>query len=417
MACTAFSAAAVFCIVFGACTSVETGSTYIEGSETVMLGEVAEGLPRIVESDTQDETGIPETEVREELQEGWREDHVKVRGIYVTGPIAGHAMMKDLIELVDETELNAMVIDVKNDDGNITYNMDLERARELGACIRYIPDMGELMEDLKEHDIYTIARIVCFKDPYLARDPEVALKKLDGTPVTDANGLAFVNPYRKEVWEYLVDVAEKAAEQGFDEIQFDYVRFPVGEDAEAVDYGVDIAEYPREQAITDFLQYAVDRLHEKDIVLGADVFGTIIESETDIDRVGQNYETLGGVLDVLSPMVYPSHYGPGVFGLEVPDAHPYETVFSALQGSARKLESVPAGQRAVVRPWLQAFTASWVAGYIPYEGQEIRAQIQAVYDAGYDEWILWNATNRYSADGLNLTEAVHLLEDRYRYAV
>lgn len=329
------------------------------------------------------------------------EERVKVRGIYVTGPKAGSASMEDLIALVDGTELNTMVIDVKNDEGNITYQMDLESAQNMGACISYISDMEELMSTLKEHNIYTIARIVCFKDPYLAENrPDLALRKPDGTAVTDAYGLAWVNPYKEGVWEYLTDVAQAAVEMGFDEVQFDYVRFPIGSDADAADYGVDVESCPKEQAITGFLQYASERLHEKGAVVTADVFGTIIGSETDVEKVGQNYVTLGSTVDVLSPMVYPSHYSNHVFGLDVPDAHPYEAVSGALQLSVEELSVVPERERAVVRPWLQAFTATWVTGHISYEGEEVREQIQAVYDAGYEEWILWNATNRYSADWL-----------------
>lgn len=331
-----------------------------------------------------------------------RAGHTKVRGIYVTGPIAGSASMDKLIELVDETELNAMVIDIKNDEGIITYDAEIDRARELGACVRYIPDIEGLMDRLKEHNIYTIARIVCFKDSFLASVPEYGLKKSDGSPVTDANGAAFVNPYNREVWEYIADVAQEAAELGFDEIQFDYVRFPVGKEAADADYGVDISDYTKEQAITDFLQYVSERLRDSDILLGADVFGTIIGSRVDTEQVGQNYHTLGKTVDILSPMIYPSHYGAGVFGFDVPDAHPYGTVLAALNGSNSELADIPLLERAVVRPWLQAFTATWVDGHITYDGDAIREQINAVYDAGYEEWILWNASNRYSYDGLLL---------------
>lgn len=350
--------------------------------------------------------GTQGTETEETTSEDdWKTNHERVRGIYVTGPMAGSSAMDNLIALVDETELNAMVIDIKNDDGNITYKMELDSAVDMGACINYIPDMEGLMAKLKEHHIYTIARVVCFKDPYLAAGkPELALRKPDKTPVTDANGLAFVNPYQEETWEYIVDVAIAASELGFDEIQFDYVRFPIGADADAADYGVDLNAYTKEQAITGFLTYAAEQFEEEDIVFGADVFGTIIGSETDVERVGQNYKTIGGIVDVLSPMVYPSHYANGVFGLDVPDAHPYETVLGALQGSGKELEEVAKEDRAVVRPWLQSFTATWVPGHIPYEGEEIRQQIQAVYDAGYEEWILWNASNRYSAEGLETAQ-------------
>lgn len=335
----------------------------------------------------------------------------KVKGIYVTGPRAGSAGMEDLIRLVDETELNAMVIDVKNDEGNVTFKLTneeilqdipvLDQIVQMQAGVRYIRDIQALMQEVKDHDIYTIARIVCFKDPCLAAaQPELALRKPDGKPVTDANGLAWVNPYKQEVWEYLTELAEMAADLGFDEIQYDYVRFPVGSDADAADYGVDMEAYPKRQAIQDFLSYAGDRLHEKGCVVTADVFGTIIGSETDVQTVGQDYTALGQTVDAISPMVYPSHYANGVFGLKVPDAHPYETVSAAMQGSAEELQSIPEAERAVVRPWLQAFTATWVPGHISYNGTQIREQIQAVYDAGYEEWILWNATNRYSPDGL-----------------
>lgn len=336
----------------------------------------------------------------EEEQVAWKENHVKVHGIYVTGPKAGSSGMEDLITLLDETELNAMVIDVKDDCGNITYDMDLNSVQELGNCVSYIRDMEGLLAELKEHDIYAIARIVCFKDDCLAKGrPELALKTSDGTYVTDANGIRWVNPYSEEVWAYLTEIAQEALDMGFDEVQFDYVRFPVGSVANAAEYGVDMESYPKEQAIGGFLSYVKENL-SGNAVVGADLFGTVIGSEVDKERVGQNYRMLGETVDVLCPMVYPSHYANGVFGLSVPDAYPYETIYAALSQSVFELSEIPEEKRAVVRPWLQSFTATWVDGHISYNGEQIRAQIQAAYDAGYDEWILWNASNRYSSDGL-----------------
>lgn len=367
--------------------SEETGAPEGEASEVPEPGERA----------AQGKTG---TENPLRGVEDWRREHESVKGIYVTGPMAGSASMDGLISMVDETELNAMVIDIKNDEGDLTCEMGLDSAEELGACAGYIADIEGLMAKLKDHDIYTIARIVCFKDPHLAAGrQELALRKPDGTLVADAGGLAFVNPCRREVWEYIVDVAVGAARLGFDEVQFDYVRFPVGEDADAADYGEGVKE-TKEQTITEFLTYAADRLHGEGIVLGADIFGTIIGSETDAGRVGQDYPSVASVVDVVCPMVYPSHYAAGSFGLDVPDAHPYETIRGALEWSVRELQSVDPGRRAVVRPWLQSFTATWVPGHIPYGEKEIREQIRAVYDAGYEEWILWNASNRYPAEAL-----------------
>ncbi len=380
-------------------TEAGTETEVDSATETDKQGtEVAEG-----EEGNTTQSGEPSTEadsLAEEEQVSWKENHVKVHGIYVTGPKAGSSGMEDLITLLDETELNAMVIDVKDDCGNITYDMDLNSVQELGNCVSYIRDMEGLLAELKEHDIYTIARIVCFKDECLAKGrPELALKTSDGTYVTDANGIRWVNPYAEEVWAYLTEIAQEALDMGFDEVQFDYVRFPVGNVANAAEYGVDMESYPKEQAIAGFLSYVKENLRGNAVV-GADLFGTVIGSEVDKERVGQNYKRLGEIVDVLCPMVYPSHYANGVFGLSVPDAYPYETVYAALSDSVSELSETPEEKRAVVRPWLQSFTATWVDGHISYNGDQIRAQIQAAYDAGYDEWILWNASNRYSSDGL-----------------
>ena len=358
--------------------------------------------PQEIKDETADnEPADTDTDTDTDTDNMIQPERIKVKGIYVTGPMAGSDSMENLIKLVDETELNAMVIDVKNDEGQITYQMDMKTAQDMGACISYIRDMDSLMTTLKEHDIYTIARIVCFKDPYLAQNyPELALKKADGTPVTDAYGLSWVNPCKEDVWEYLTEVAIAAADAGFDEIQYDYVRFPIGSDADAADYGIIMESGTKEQMITGFLTYTSERLHEKGITVTADVFGTIIGNDVDIERVGQNYAALAGTVDVLSPMVYPSHYGSGVFGYTVPDAEPYGTVLAALNDSSKELQTLEETDRALVRPWLQAFTAAWVDGHISYGGEQIREQIQAVYDAGYEEWLLWNARNHYTSDGL-----------------
>lgn len=365
---------------------LEISSNALDSEETISGMNLAD----LTVSQNDDAAAVSENLVRRE----------KVKGIYVTGPMAGNPNMDNLIELVDETCLNTMVIDIKDDQGNITCQLDLS-ANDIGASKDYVSDMKELMEKLDEHHIYTIARISCFKDPYLAgKRPELALKKADGSLVTDTDNIPWVNPYEEDVWEYLTDIALAAADMGFDEIQFDYVRFPVGKNAAAADYGVDVTTYRKEQAIEGFLSYAADKLHEKNVVVGADVFGTVIDNKIDQEYTGQDYQALGSVVDVLSPMIYPSHYRNGVYGLNVPDAQPYETILYALEASSEELKAVNKEDRAIVRPWLQSFTATWVPGHITYGKEEIKKQIQAVYDAGYDEWILWNAANRYPKEGL-----------------
>ena len=329
---------------------------------------------------------------------------VKVKGIYVTGPAAGSERMEQLIDLVSSTELNTMVIDVKNDEGNLTYKMEVPASANLEAGIRYVKDMPALVERLHQQGIYVIARIVCFKDPVLAAArPELALRLPDGKAVMDANGLAWVNPYKEEVWDYLCTLAECASRDGFDEIQFDYVRFPIGNDANAADYGVDMSAYPREAGLTNFFNYASGRLHEKQIIFGADLFGTIIGSDVDRDRTGQNYTTIAEHTDAICPMIYPSHYANGTFGMNVPDQYPYETIANALQLSKEELSETES-PKGVVRPWLQCFNAIWVDGHITYGSKEVHDQIQAVYDAGYEEWFLWHASNHYEQVKSALTD-------------
>ena len=321
---------------------------------------------------------------------------VKVRGIYVSGPAAGSARMDELIDLVDRTELNALVIDVKNDEGRVTYEMPSDQVEETGAALGYIPDIDALVAKCREKHIYLIARIVAFRDPYLAeRKPEWAVHAKDGSVFHDKNGLAWVNPYCREVWDYLVEIASQAGRAGFDEVQFDYIRFSTDVRESSVDYGPESESTDKIGIITEFTRYLYEKLAPQGLYVAADVFGTVIDSETDQKIVGQDYVQMAQSIDYICPMVYPSHYYNGSFGIAVPDADPYGTIHAAAAASVKQLSVLPEAQRARVRPWLQSFTASWVPGHISYGPEQIRAQIQGAYDAGYDEWILWNAAVSY----------------------
>ena len=343
-----------------------------------------------------------------------RPEPVKVKGIYVSGPVAGTAKMDDLIDLVDQTELNAMVIDVKNDEGRVTYKMQSEQVLEYEAGIRYIPDIKELAAKCKEKDIYLIARIVAFRDPYLAeKKPEWAVHTKDGKIFRDKQGLAWVNPYQREMWDYLVEVASRAAADGFDEVQFDYIRFSTDIGEEDVDYGPEAEKTDKVGIITEFTEYLYDALAPQGVYVAADVFGTVIDNETDQKIVGQDYVKMATHLDYICPMVYPSHYHNGAYGIKVPDAEPYETIYAAASSSAQELAAVPEEKRACVRVWLQSFTAKWVSGHISYGPQQIREQIKGAYDAGYEEWILWNAGVNYQPEAL-LTDA-QAEEERIRW--
>lgn len=324
-----------------------------------------------------------------------------VKGIYVTGPVAGHARMEEIIQLLEETELNAVVIDVKNDDGFVTYSMSSETVEALGATVRYVKDMPALVERLHEMGIYVIARIVAFRDPHLAEaKPEWSVHRTNGAIYYDSSGLAWVNPYKREVWDYLVEVASCAVADGFDEIQFDYVRFSTEIKAGEVNYGEDSATVSKTEIITQFTQYIYEKLSPLGVAVSADVFGTIIDNGYDSGIVGQDYAAISSNLDVICPMIYPSHYASGVYNQQYPNSAPYEMIMGAMQASDAALAGLSEDEKPIIRPWLQDFTASWIKPYHAYGADEVRAQIQAVYDAGYTEWILWNASNRYTKEAL-----------------
>lgn len=325
-----------------------------------------------------------------------------VKGIYISGPMAGSAALDSLLALVDETELNAVVIDVKNDEGYLTYQPESGTAAELGAYMPYISNPTELVKKLKEHGVYTIARVVAFKDPFLAKaKPELTLHDLDGRVITESSSASWVNPFEPEVWSYLEEIALDAVELGFDEVQFDYVRFPAGGSGQ-IDYGPAGEGKEKKDAVAGFLTEVTSLLHEKGARSSADVFGTIITNPADAEYVGQDFVQLAQIVDKICPMVYPSHYAADSFGLAVPDSQPYETIHAALGYASSSLFGFEDAN--CVRPWLQDFTATWVTGHIAYGPEELRAQIRAVYDAGYTDWLLWNAGNQYTEDGLEKSQ-------------
>ena len=330
---------------------------------------------------------------------------VKVRGIYISGPMAGSTeLFQNILDSAAGTEINTVVIDFKDDQGRITCPVDSPVASEIGACRPYVQDMKELIASLKERGLYVIARVVAFRDPWLAeKKPEWSLHLADGSLYRDRQGMAWVDPYRKEVWDYLVEVGTEAKEAGFDEVQFDYIRFSTeGTMRDVVFDEAVTGGRSKTDVITEFVKYAYENLASQGLFVSADVFGTIIGSDIDAQAVGQVYTEMAKHLDYICPMIYPSHYGPGNFGLEHPDTMPYETVLEALKKSQMVMDQAAeadghVSSQASVRPWLQDFTASYLGegNYIPYGYNEVQRQIQAVKDAGYDEWMLWSAANRY----------------------
>jgi hypothetical protein len=327
---------------------------------------------------------------------------VKVKGIYVTSTIAGSSLLDELITLADTTEINTMVIDIKDDHGKITYRMDSPLAREIGSTTNTINDIESFVKNLKSRNIYMIARIVAFKDPYLAdQRRDLAIKNKNGSIYLDNNGEGWVNPYNHRVWEYLIEVASQAAAVGFDEIQFDYIRFSTGNGIANADFGKEAKDKTKEEVIIEFTKYAYENLKPLGVYVSADVYGTIISSSIDAGLVGQNFVEMAKYLDYICPMIYPSHFGEGNYGIKYPDLEPMNIIRKVLTASKEKLEQLPEDEHsAIVRPWLQDFTATWIEKHMEYGGDELREQIEGVYGAGYDEWLLWNARCSYSEDGL-----------------
>lgn len=214
----------------------------------------------------------------------------------------------------------------------------------------------------------------------------------------DNKGVVWIDPYRKEVWDYNIALAKEAAKKGFKEIQFDYVRFP--DNGKKVDQEVAFYQQngkPKQQVIADFLAYAKKELAPYNVYISADIFG-LVPSVSDDMGIGQKWELVSPQVDYISPMMYPSHYANGTFGLAVPDARPYETIYHGLQ-DAQKKDAVLRNnkqQPAIIRPWYQDFTARWVKGHIPYGPPEVLAQIKAGRDLGVDEYLIWDAGNTYS---------------------
>lgn len=308
---------------------------------------------------------------------------VAVRGLYLTGYSAGSSeKLSEIAAFVKASGLNAIVIDAKDDDGLITWETGIPLAKEIGSNSRKIRDVEEKLRLLHDQGIYTIARIVVFVDPVLAKGrPSWAI--LNGH-WKDRRGLAWSSPYSENVWKYNVDVAKEAARAGFKEIQFDYVRFPE-KDIEGITHNV--SQEKRVSTILGFLKYAKKELAEFPVFVSADVFG-LTTSVTDDMKIGQDYALVAETVDYISPMIYPSHYYPGNYGLRDPESSPGETVYhSMIKGQ----EKTPNLKPQAHRPWIQDFSLR-----VKYGKAEVEAQLRGLARAGITTFLVWDPSNRYT---------------------
>ncbi|MGD0281272.1 MAG: putative glycoside hydrolase [Dissulfurispiraceae bacterium] len=316
------------------------------------------------------------------------------KALYLTFYGIGDRMLREAaVKLIEQTELNALVIDVKGDRGVITYKSAIPLASEIGAQrLVIVKDIKGLLASLKAKGIYTIARIVVFKDDVLgSARPEVAIRTQDGKIWRDRENLIWVDPSKREVWDYNIDIAVEAARNGFDEIQFDYVRFP---DTKGLKFAVPNDEENRVKYISGFLMEARQRLAPYNVFIAADIFGYVSWNLNDT-QIGQRLDRIVPCVDYISLMLYPSGFQFGIPGYRNPVAHPYEIVYLSLKKS-RERTQIPSVR---FRPWLQAFR-DYSFDRRQFNGPEIRRQINAAEEFGSDGWMLWNPRNVYTTDGL-----------------
>lgn len=316
------------------------------------------------------------------------------KGLYLSfWGIGDRGLREGALEVASAGGLNTLVIDVKGDRGWIPYPTKVAKAEAVGARRHTtVRDMAGMVARLKERGLYLIARIVVFKDDPLATShPEWAVRTTKGEPFRDREKLAWVDASRPEVWAYNLDIAAEAAELGFDEIQFDYVRFP---DAGGLVLSVPNTEAQRVAAISGFLAAAKKRLAPYNVFVSADIFGYVLWNRNDTS-IGQELRSVAGQVDYVAPMLYPSGFHLGIPRYTNPVANPYEIVYLTLKNGAERAGLPPVR----FRPWLQAFR-DYAFDRRTFGEHEVRRQIDAADTFGANGWMLWNPNNRYSSEGL-----------------
>ncbi|MEK7551795.1 MAG: putative glycoside hydrolase [Patescibacteria group bacterium] len=358
-----------------------------------------------------------------------------LKGIYMTSCVAGTPSMRDgLVTLIEETEINAVVIDVKDYSGTMSFkpaNPELNHMWENSRCGAL--DMKEFIETLHQKGIYTIARVTVFQDPHLTNQrPDLAVKKKsDGSTWKDFKGLSFTDPGSKEVWDYNISIAKESYDIGFDEINFDYIRFPSDGPMTDINFSWSMNR-PKAEVLEDFFAYLHENLKDTGVKLSADLFGMTTTNVDDLN-IGQVWERALPHFDYLAPMVYPSHYPKDFNGWPNPNTVPYELIKFVMSSAVERtvastsvvktnnsealfntvvvpatsgtpttttqvftgLYSKPVFSKDKVRPWLQDFNYGGV-----YDAAAVRAQIQGAYDAGLDSFMLWSPSNRYTKAAL-----------------
>lgn len=340
-----------------------------------------------------------------------------VKAIYMTSWIASTPSLREpLVNLIEKTELNSIVIDIKDYSGNIFFPISNPTLKAYGSENDRVPDMQSFVAELHQKGIYAIARIAVFQDAYFVKyRPDLAVKNLAGTAVwKDHKGISWIDPGSREYWNYIILLARQARAIGFDEINFDYVRFPSDGNLEDISYPFS-STTPKAEVLKSFFSYLRDSLNQDDgtpkgdesnsgrLKLSADLFGMTTTAKDDMG-IGQVLENALPYFDYVCPMVYPSHYATNFDGFKNPEQYPYQVVQYAMQSAVSREKALASttlaetgkpANLAELRPWLQDFGLT-----MDYGPTQVRDQIKAVYDDGLTSWMLWSASNKYTVGAL-----------------
>jgi hypothetical protein len=313
-----------------------------------------------------------------------------VRALYVNRwATQSRKRMAKLIATADQTEINAFVLDMKDEFGLNYKPSNPEFAKNAGTATT--ANVKALLDTLRAHRIFPIARMVVFKDSVTARiHPEWTIRRKDNSIWRDKKGIAWVNPYHRELWTYNIGVAEELVKLGFGEIQFDYIRFPEPYPSLPQQVFPDSKGLPKQDALAAYLKEAKQRLNKLGVRTSADIFGLVTTVGGPLE-VGQEWEKITPNVDVVLPMVYPSHYAHGDLGVKNPNSEPYTMIYKSISRARERDKKLGVNMPEHIRPWLQAFSL----GKPPYGAAELEAQKKAVYDAGYEGWVLWNPGSIY----------------------
>ncbi len=327
--------------------------------------------------------------------------HIKtpneVKALYMTNWVAGNKTKRaELIKLIDDTELNSIVIDIKDYTGRIGFTTDNPKLIEIGSSENRIPDIKDFLQSLHDKGIYIIGRISVFQDSYLVKKlPQYAVKTKGGLVWKDYKGVSWLDVSAKPVWDYVVEIGNESYKMGFDELNFDYIRFPSDGNMKDIVYPYSEGKI-KSKALKEFFAHIDSTYRPKNIPISADLFG-MTTSNTDDLGIGQVLEDTLEHFDYVSPMVYPSHYPPNFNGWKNPASKPYEIIqYSMSRASDRAILASTTPMK--LRPWLQDFSI----GGTRYTSDMVRVQKQAVYDVGLNSWMMWNASNNYTASALDL---------------